>query len=67
MLVTSSQYRGAVRFFNNQSVPNRQYNFYYSDSFQKLSMPAVSSGSFLLFIYVFVKLLVPNVLPYIFY
>ena len=43
--------------FSSQFVPNKQYNFFYSDSFQKLNMPAVTS-------YVFMKLLVPNGLPY---
>ena len=66
MPITLSQYRGAMRFFNSQFVPNKQYNFCYSDSFPKLSMPAVSSGLFLIFIYAFMKLLVPNNLPYIF-
>ena len=52
--------------FNSQFVPNKQYNFVYNDSSRKLSMPAVSSGSFLKFIYAFMKILVPNGLPYIF-
>ena len=59
--------RGTVRFVSSQFVPNRQYNFYYSDLFRKLSMPAVNSGSFLTFIYVFMKLLVANGLLISFY
>ena len=66
MPVSLSQYRGAVGVFNNQFVPYKQFNFFYSDSFRKLNMPAVSSVSFLIFIYVFMKLLVPNGLRYMF-
>ena len=66
MPVSLSQYRGAVGFFNSQFVPYKQYNFFYSDSFLKLNTPAVSSVSFLIFIYVFMKLLLPNGLPYMF-
>ena len=55
-----------MEFFNSQFVPNKQYNFVYSDSSRKLSMQAVSSSSFLIFIYLFMKILVPNGLPYIF-
>ena len=39
------------------------YNFFYSDSFRKPNMPAASSVS-LICIYVFMKLLFPNGLPY---
>ena len=66
MPVTLSQYRGAVGGFNSQFVANKQYNFFYSNSFRKLNMPAVSSVSFLIFINVFMKLLVPNGLPCMF-
>ena len=66
MSVTLSQYRGEVAFFNSQSVPNKQYNFFYSNSFRKVNMPAVSSVSFLIFIYVLMKLSVPNGVPYMF-
>ena len=66
MPVTLSQYRGAVGVFNSQFVPYKQYNFFYSDSFRKLNIPAVSSVSFLIFIYVLMKLLVANGLPYLF-
>ena len=59
--------RWTVRFISSQFVPNRQCNFCYSDPFRKLSMPAVNSGSFLIFIYVFMKLLVPNGLLISFY
>ena len=41
------------------------YNFFYSDSFRKPNIPAVRSVS-LICIYVFMKLLVPNGLPYMF-
>ena len=64
MVVTLSQYRGAVRGFNSQFVPNKQCNFLYSDSFRKLTMTAVSSVSFLISIYVFMNVLVPNGLSY---
>ena len=60
MSVTLSQYRGTVGVFNSQFVPNKQYNFFYNDCFQKLNMPALISVSFLTFMYVFMKLLVPN-------
>ena len=66
MPVSLSQYRGAVGVFNSQFVPYKQYNFFYNDSFRKLNMPAVSSASFLIFLYVFIKLLLPNSLPYMF-
>ena len=66
MSVSLSQYRGAVRVFNSQFVPYKQYKFFYSDCFRKLNMPTVSSVSFLIFIYVFMKLLVLNGLPYVF-
>ena len=66
MPVTLSQNREAVGFFNSQFVSYKQYNFFYSDSLQNLNMPAVNSVSFLIFIYVFMKLLVPNVLPCMF-
>ena len=66
MPVTLRRQKGAVGFFNSKFVPNKQYNFVCSDSSQKLSMPAVSSRSFLIFMYVFTKILVPNALPYIF-
>ena len=66
MPVSLSQYRGVMGVFNSQFVPDQQFKLFYSDSFQKLNMPAVSSVSFLVFIYVFMKLLVPNVLPYMF-
>ena len=66
MPVSLSQYRGAVWVFNSQFVPYNQFKFFYSGSFRKLIMPAVSSVSFLIFIYVFMKLLVPNNLPYMF-
>ena len=55
MLVTLSQYRRVVGVFNSQFVPNKQYNFFYSDSFRKLNMAAASSVSLLIFIYVFMK------------
>ena len=50
----------------NSQFVNKQYNFFYSDSFRKLNMPAVSSVSFLSSVssYVFMKLLVKNGLPY---
>ena len=64
MPVSLSQYREPVEVFNSQFVPYKQYKFFHSDSFRKLSMPAVSSVSFLIFINVFIKLLVPNGLPY---
>ena len=60
MVVTLSQYKEAVRGFNSQFVPNKQCNFLYSDSFRKLNMTAASSVSFLISIYVFMKVLVPN-------
>ena len=63
MVVTLSQNSGAVGDFNSQFVPNKQYNFFYSDSFWKLNTPAISSASFLIFMYVFMKLLVLNSLP----
>ena len=66
MPVGLSQFRGTVGVFNSQFVPYKQFNFFYSESFRKLNMPAVSSVSFLIFIYVFMKLLVPNGLPYMF-
>ena len=66
MPVSLRQYRGVVGVFNDQFVPYKQFNFFYSDSFRKLNMPAVSNVSFLIPIYVFIKLLVPNVLPYMF-
>ena len=47
-------------------MPNKQKKLFYSDSFQKLNMLVVSSGSLLIFIYVFMKLLVPNGVSYIF-
>ena len=53
MTVPSSQCREAADVFNSQFVPNKQYNFFYSDSFQKLNMQALSNYSFLTFIYVF--------------
>ena len=55
MPVTLSQYRGAAGSFNNQFVPNKQFNFFYSDSFRKLNMLAIGSVSVLLFIYVFIS------------
>ena len=66
MPITLSQYRGAVGVLISHFVPNKQYYFFYSDYFWKLNMPAVSSVSFLIFINVFMKLLVPNGLPYMF-
>ena len=66
MPVSLSQYRGAVGVFNSQFVPYKQYNVFYNDSFRKLNMPAVSSASFLILLYVFMKLLLPNSLPYMF-
>ena len=66
MPITFSQYRGAVGVFNSQFVSNNLYNFFYNDSFQKLNTTVVSSVSFLIFIYVFMKLLFPNGLPYLF-
>ena len=65
MPVTLRQYRGAVGGFNSQFVPNKQYKFFYSNSFRKLNVPAVSIVS-LIIIYVFMKLLVPNDLHYMF-
>ena len=52
MPVTLSQYWEAMGVFNSQFVPNKQYNFFYSDLCRKLNMAAVSSGSFLIFKYV---------------
>ena len=66
MPVTLSQHRGAVGGFNSQFVANKQYNFFYSNSFRKLNMPAVRSVYFLIFINVFMKLLIPNALPCMF-
>ena len=66
MPVSLSRYRGVVGGFNNQFVPCKQFNFFYSDFFRKLNMPALSSVSFLIFIYVFMKFLVPNGLLYMF-
>ena len=71
MPVNLSQYRGVVggeggRGFNSQFMPNKLYNFFYSDSFRKLNMPAVSSVSFLILICLFMKLLGQNSLPYVF-
>ena len=67
MPVSLSQYRGGVGVFNSQFVCYKQFNFFYSDFFRILNIPAVNSVSFLLiFIYVFMKLLVPNGLTYIF-
>ena len=66
MPVTLSQYRGAlVGGVSSQFVPNKQYNFFYSDSFGKLNIPAVSSVSFLTFIYVY-EVTIPNGLPSMF-
>ena len=53
MPVTLSQCRGAVGFFNSQFMPDKQYSFFYSDSFRKSNMQAVSNDSSLTFIYVF--------------
>ena len=67
MPVSLSQYKRAVGVFNSQFVSYEQFNFFYNDSFGKLNMPTVSSVSFLIFIYVLMKLLVPNGLPYMFF
>ena len=63
MPVSLSRYRNSVGGFHSQCVPYKQYNFFYSDSFRKLNMPGVTNVSFLTFIYVLMKLLVPNGLP----
>lgn len=62
--------------FNSQFVSNKQYSLFYNYFLSKLIVPALSSGSFLIcmfiniilcvFIYAFMKLLAPNGLPYTF-